>query len=232
MNLNPPTDIDDVLAAVLERAMSREAFRGFVRHRWEARRFAFRAADPAGLAARVAALAAGARITHHGRPDQPVCPSRHLFGDDDSVSARLVFDPPESPETPAPIEFHTHPADSIIAVVSGSGSYRMCRRDADGSDVVIDVPLSAGSVVCFPADVIHTIVIGPDGIETLNLTDRLNQPAWRDDPSLEQSGPPASPDFARSTDPPAGARTVPYAAFSPDPDPDPGPGPGPGAGGT
>lgn len=207
--------IDDVLTAVLERAISREAFSRFVLDRWHAKRFAFRAADAAAVAARVTALAADARLTHHGRPEQPVCPSRHLFGDDRSVAARLVFDSPGSAATPKTIEFHTHPTESIIAVMKGSGSYRMCHHDAEGREVVVDVPLRAGSVVCFPAEVVHTIVVGPDGIETLNITDRLNQPAWRDDPTLENSGPPASPDFAQTIDPPAGAPTVPYAEFSP-----------------
>ncbi|HYU14493.1 MAG TPA: hypothetical protein VEL05_00410 [Candidatus Acidoferrum sp.] len=207
--------IDDVLTSVLDRSISRGEFRRFVLDHWEARRFAFHTAEGARLAAKVAALAADAPLTHHGRPDQPVCPSRHLFGDDDSVAARLVFDAPESAETPEAIEFHTHPTESIIAVMKGSGCYQMCHRDDDGEEVVVDVPLTAGSVVCFPADVVHTIVVGADGIETLNITDRLNQPAWRDDPSRENAGPPASPDFAEAVDPPAGARTVPYAAFSP-----------------
>jgi hypothetical protein len=208
------SSIDDVLRAVLDRAISRAEFSRFVLDQWKGRRFAFNMADRAAVSGQVARLSADARVTHHGRPEQPVCPSRHLFGDDDTVAARLVFDAPASPETPGEIEFHTHPTESIIAITGGSGSYLMCHRDADGAEVVVDVPLSPGSVVCFPAHVVHTIVIGPDGIETLNITDRLNQPAWRDDPSLEQSGPPASPDFAQAIDPPPGARTVPYATFA------------------
>jgi hypothetical protein len=207
------SSIDDVLRAVLDRSISRDEFSRFVLDQWKARRFGFHMGDRAAVAGRLAQLAASATLTHHGRPDQPVCPSRHLFGDDDSVAARLVFDPPSTPEAPEEIEFHTHPTESIIAITQGSGSYLMVHRHQDGSEVVVDVPLRAGSVVCFPADVVHTIVCGPDGIETLNITDRLNQPAWRDDPSLEQSGPPASSDFARAIDPPPGARTVPYAAF-------------------
>jgi len=131
-----------------------------------------------------------------------------------SVAARLVFDPPNSPAQPETIEFHTHPVESVIVVLRGGGSYRMCHRDASGRNVVVDVPLEAGSVVCFPSDVVHTIECGPAGIETLNITDRLNQPAWRHDPTLLNTGPAASPDFARSTDPPADAPLMSYANFA------------------
>ncbi|HET7500892.1 MAG TPA: hypothetical protein VFK02_07820 [Kofleriaceae bacterium] len=206
--------IDEVIGAVLDRTVTRAELRELVIAQWNARRFAFRAGALAGWAPRVAALAGAAGVTYHGRPDQPVCPSRHLFGDDASVAARLVVDPPSSPEHPEPIEFHTHPVESVIAVLRGGGSYQMCHRDAAGRDVVVNVPLEAGSVVCFPRDIVHTIECGAQGIETLNITDRLNQPAWRDDPTLTSTGPAASPDFARAADPPAGARVVPYASFA------------------
>jgi len=206
--------IDELLGAVLDRTVSRAELREFVVTQWNAKRFAFRAGAIAAWVPKVAALAERAGVTHHGRPDQPICPSRHLFGDDASVAARLVFDPPNSPERPEPIEFHTHPVESVIVVLRGGGSYRMCHRDAAGRDVVVDVPLEAGSVVCFPGDIVHTIECGAEGVETLNITDRLNQPAWRDDPTLQNTGPAASPDFARAADPPAGAPTVPYAGFA------------------
>jgi long-chain acyl-CoA synthetase len=210
----PWPTIDDLLCAVLDRRITAAQLQAFVAAQWNARRFAFRAEALAAWTPKVAALSEVAGVTHHGRPDQPVCPSRHLFGDPERVAARLVFDPPSSPEQPEPVEFHTHPVDSVIAVLRGGGSYRMCHRDPAGRVVVVDVPLAAGSVVCFPRDVIHTIECGPQGIETLNITDRLNQPAWRDDPALRNTGPAASPDFARPLDPPAGAPTIAYADFA------------------
>lgn len=207
------TTVDELLAAVLDRTVTPAQLRELVIAQWNARRFAFRSRAGAAWIAGVAALAEGAGVTHHGRRDQPVCPSRHLFGDDACVAARLVFDPPNSLERPETIEFHTHPVASVIAVLRGGGSYRMCHRDTAGRDVIVDVPLETGSVVCFPGDVVHTIECGQHGIETLNITDRLNQPAWRDDPALVNTGPAASPDFARTSDPPAGAPLVPYASF-------------------
>jgi quercetin dioxygenase-like cupin family protein len=206
--------IDELLVAVLDRTITRAELREFVIAQWNAKRFAFRSEDIAAWVSKVVALAEKAGVTHHGRPNQPVCPSRHLFGDAASVAARLVFDPPSSPEQPETIEFHTHPVESVIVVLRGAGNYRMCHRDAAGRDVIVDVPLKAGSVVCFPGNVVHTIECGPEGIETLNVTDRLNQPAWRDDPTLLNTGPAASPDFADSSDPPAGAPMVPYAGFA------------------
>lgn len=206
--------IDDLLGTVLDRMVPRAQLQAFVVAQWSARRFAFHAEAMAVWLPKVAALAERAGVTHHGRPEQPVCPSRHLFGDHERVAARVVFDPPSSPERPEAVEFHTHPVDSVIGVLRGSGSYRVCHQTAAGRAVVVDVPLEPGSVVCFPRDVIHTIECGPQGIETLNITDCLNQPAWRDDPALVNTGPAASPDFARAVEPPAGAATVAYAAFA------------------
>src|SRR6185503_20553853 len=211
--------IDELLGAVLDRTITGAELREFVVAQWNARRFAFRSEAIAAWVPRVAALAETAGVTYHGRPDQPVCPSRHLFGDHERVAARVVFDPPSSPERPEAIEFHTHPVESLIAVLRGGGSYRMCHKDTAGRDVIVDVPLEAGSVVCFPRDVVHTIDCGSQGIETLNITDRLNQPAWRqpawrDDPTLVSTGPAASPDFACAVDPPAGAPTLAYREFA------------------
>jgi len=205
--------IDELVAAVLDQTVTAAQLEAFVVAQWTARRFAFRA-EPSAWAGALAALMARAGVTHHGRRDQPICPSRHLFGDPARVAARVVFDPPNSPAQPEPVEFHTHPVDSVIAVLRGGGSYRMCHRDRTGRIVVVEVPLEVGAVVCFPREVIHTIECGPAGIETLNMTGRLNQPAWRDDPALVNTGPAASPDFARSVDPPAGAPGVAYAEFS------------------
>lgn len=213
------SSIDDLLGAVLDRAVTGAQLQEFVIAQWHARRFAFRAEAIAAWLPTVAALAERAGVTHHGRRDQPLCLSRHLFGDRERVAARVVFDPPSSPEQPEIIEFHTHPVDSVIAVLRGGGSYRMCHRDADGRDVIVDAPLEVGSVVCFPRDVVHTIDCGAQGIETLNITDRLNQPAWRDDRALLNTGPAASPDFAVAVDPPAEARTVRYADFAAPPAP-------------
>jgi acyl-CoA synthetase (AMP-forming)/AMP-acid ligase II len=208
------SSIDDLLGAVLDRSVPRAHLQAFVIAQWNAKRFAFHAEAMAVWLPRVAALVERAGVTHHGRPEQPVCPSRHLFGDHERVAARVVFDPPSSPERPETVEFHTHPVDSVIVVLGGGGSYRMCHRTTAGRAVVVDVPLEPGSIVCFPRDVIHTIECGPQGIETLNITDRLNQPAWRDDPTLLNTGPAASPDFARPVEPPEGAPIVSYAEFA------------------
>jgi hypothetical protein len=206
--------IDELIGAVLDRNVTSAQLQEFVMAQWNAKRFAFRSGAIEAWVAKVAALAETGGVTYHGRPDQPICPSRHLFGDDDRVAARVVFDPPNSAERPEAIEFHTHPVESVIAVLRGGGSYRMCHRDAAERDVIVDVPLEAGSVVCFPRDVVHTIDCGAQGIETLNITDRLNQPAWRDDATLVNTGPAASLDFSRPVEPPTGAPTIRYADFA------------------
>jgi len=208
------TTIDELMNAIFDQAVTPAQLREFVIAQWNAKRFAFRSELRAAWVSKVAALAQTAGVTYHGRPEQPVCPSRHLFGDATHIAARLVFDPPSSPEQPEPIEFHTHPVDSVIAVLRGGGSYRICQRDAAQRDVVVDVPLDAGTLVCFPGGVVHTIECGAQGIETLNITDRLNQPAWRDDPTLRSSGPVASPDFANAANPPVGAVAVSYASIT------------------
>ncbi|HMG24320.1 MAG TPA: hypothetical protein VK607_23455, partial [Kofleriaceae bacterium] len=91
------TTIDDLLGAVLDQTVTRAELREFVVAQWNARRFAFGPEPSAAWVAKAAALAETAGVTYHGRPDQPVCPSRHLLGDDARVAARVVFDPPNSP---------------------------------------------------------------------------------------------------------------------------------------
>jgi long-chain acyl-CoA synthetase len=212
MPLRAWSTIDDFLGAILDQTVSSAELQHFVIVQWNAKRFAFCSDAMVTWLPRVAALAETASVTYHGRSDQPVCPSRHLFGDPESIAARVVLDPPNTLEHPESIEFHAHPVDSLIVVLRGGGNYHVCHRGAAGS-VVVAVPLMAGTVICFPRDVIHTIECGREGIETLNITSRLNQPAWRDDPTLQGIGAAASSDFARACDPPAGAPTVAYVHF-------------------
>ncbi|WP_414623830.1 cupin domain-containing protein [Calothrix sp. CCY 0018] len=115
-------------------------------------------------------------ITEHGRHDQPLSISQHLFGDENRISARLVYDPLKQ-DNQAPLEYHSHPVDTVIVVVSGSGIFSFICNDSKQS---IDIDLRPGKTLFFPSNIVHTIKeVGDDGLETLNITNRLNQPSYR-----------------------------------------------------
>ncbi len=121
-------------------------------------------------------------ITEHGRYDQPLSISQHLFGDDNHISARLVYDPPKQ-NNQAPLEYHSHPVDTVLVVVSGSGIFSLLRND---SKQPIDIDLTPGTTLFFPSNTVHTIKeVGNDGLEILNITNRLNQPSYRTEPINE-----------------------------------------------
>ena len=138
-------------------------------------------------------------ITEHGRPEQPSSISQHLFGDENSVSARLVYDLPVTCGRES-LEYHTHPVDTIIIVIAGSGIYSFIQDDFIQG---IDVALNRGKILFFPANTVHTIKqIGLDGLETLNMTNVLNQPSYRDEIDDEKRKllPDPSRDFSQEYD--------------------------------
>lgn len=115
-------------------------------------------------------------ITEHGRHDQPLSISQHLFGDENHISARLVYDPPQQ-DNQAPLEYHSHPVDTVIVVVSGSGIFSFIFNDGKQ---LLDIDLKPGKTLFFPSNTVHTIKeVGNKGLETLNITNRLNQPSYR-----------------------------------------------------
>ncbi len=139
-------------------------------------------------------------ITEHGRHEQPLSISQHLFGDDNHVSARLVYDPPKQ-NNQAPLEYHFHPVDTVIIVVSGSGIFSFICND---SKQPIDIDLRPGKALFFPSNTVHTIKeVGNEGLETLNITNRLNQPRYRTEPINEKKDLFIKPseDFSQSYDP-------------------------------
>lgn len=115
-------------------------------------------------------------ITEHGRHEQPLSISQHLFGDENNISARLVYDPPKQ-NNQASLEHHSHPVDSVIVVVTGSGVFSFI---CNNTKQLIDIYLRPGKILFFPSNVVHTIKeVGNEGLETLNITNRLNQPRYR-----------------------------------------------------
>ena len=172
-------DLDTFLNSILDETIRSDTFSRLVNKIWQSEEgFVRFYSKPETLCPRLWQASNEALITEHGRPDQPLSISQHLFGGDHNVSARLVYDPPRDAGQRG-LEYHSHPVDTVIFVVSGTGQYAFV-RDPDSNEA-ITVDLAAGAVLFFPASTVHTIVeVGKDGLETLNATDRLNQPQYRD----------------------------------------------------
>jgi mannose-6-phosphate isomerase-like protein (cupin superfamily) len=168
-----------LLQSFFPHQISRKDFSFYVKDMWNSNKgFVTTYDDPEFLRDCIWRLSFDKLITEHGRPEQPLSISQHLFGNENSVSARLVYDPPVTHGRES-LEYHTHPVDTIIIVIGGSGIYSFIRDDYIQT---IDVDLSPGKILFFPANTVHTIKqIGLDGLETLNITDVLNQPSYRNE---------------------------------------------------
>ncbi|AUB44935.1 Cupin domain protein related to quercetin dioxygenase (plasmid) [Nostoc flagelliforme CCNUN1] len=87
-----------------------------------------------------------------------------------------MYDPPQQ-DNQAPLEYHSHPVDTVIVVVSGSGIFSFIFNDGKQP---LDIDLKPGKTLFFPSNTVHTIKeVGNEGLETLNITNRLNQPSYR-----------------------------------------------------
>jgi mannose-6-phosphate isomerase-like protein (cupin superfamily) len=172
------------LQAVFSRQISRQDFSQYVKQIWDSPQgFVSVYPDLESLRKIIWNLSKNQLITEHGRPKQPLSISQHLFGDQNSVSARLVYDPPITCGQEG-LEYHTHPVDTVIIVIAGAGVYSFIGADdMQGTNIQgIDVDLTPGKILFFPANILHTIKqIGSDGLETLNITDVLNQPPYREE---------------------------------------------------
>lgn len=100
------------------------------------------------------------------------------------IAARLVHDsidsvPKDAKFSEYNIEPHSHNSDSIIIVTSRhkekEATYFLHDRKL-GFDVVIEVPLTLGSVICFPRGVSHTFRPSDTGLSTLNITNVYQEP--------------------------------------------------------
>ncbi|MBD2604510.1 cupin domain-containing protein [Scytonema hofmannii FACHB-248] len=157
--------------------------------------------DPGSFCLDIWHLSFDKLITEHGRHEQPLSISQHLFGDENHVSARLVYDPPPKQDNQAPLEYHSHPVDTVIVIVSGSGIFSFICND---SKQPIDIDLRPGKTLFFPSNTVHTIKeVGNEGLETLNITNRLNQPSYRTEPINDKKDLLVKPseDFCQSYDP-------------------------------
>lgn len=188
----------DFFSKIIEGDVSSECFSKHVNDIWRSGQGFVRSfGDVQQIKAVLFDISSDSLITTHGRMDQPSSISQHLFGDEKSVSARLVYDPPAT-DTDHGIEYHTHPVDTLIAVTGGSGTYSFIFPDDNRG---IDVDLFPGTLLFFPAGTIHTIKdVGKEGLETLNITHVMNQPSYRTDIDLErkESIPSPSENFSES----------------------------------
>jgi len=88
---------------------SREDFSSYVKDIWNSNEGFVKTYDaPESIRDYIWRLSFDKLITEHGRPEQPLSISQHLFGDENSVSARLVYDPPVTHGRES-LEYHTHP---------------------------------------------------------------------------------------------------------------------------
>jgi hypothetical protein len=99
-------------------------------------------------------------------------------------SARLVHDSPDPRCTNLKfkefnIEPHYHGVDSIIIVTSQhtaeAGKYFLHDQRL-GFHTIIEIPLTFGSVVCFPRNISHTFKPSDVGLSTLNITEYYIEP--------------------------------------------------------
>lgn len=169
---------------ILNRTVSRSDFSELVIQKWKSKKFVEFYDNVDSLREKVWSLSFDRLVTEHGRiEDQPLSISQHLFGDLQSVAARVVYDPPTINKSEH-IEYHTHPVNSLIVVLDGTGTCSLLYENKE----LIDVPLKPGASVFFCSNVIHRIKeIGVTGLEILNITERVNQPAYRSKLSTQKN---------------------------------------------
>lgn len=171
--------VNNVVGRILERTIDRRTFISYVSEQWDNCRFVSQCDyHNSTLEKKVELYARLARPTFHGRANQLLSTCRQLFGGIGEISGRLVFDPPTNKVASEGIEPHTHPVASLIVVTQGGGDFFLLFSQKKRI-IYVRAPLTIGTVVCFPAGVIHTMQPGSKGIQTLNVTDRENLPPLR-----------------------------------------------------
>ncbi|MDF5707931.1 MAG: cupin domain-containing protein [Nostoc sp. S4] len=194
-------NLETFIKDILSHNIAPEDFSLYVENIWKSKQGCVRYhPDPSSFCLDIWHLSFDKLITEHGRYEQPLSISQHLFGDENHVSVRLVYDPPKQ-NNQAALEYHSHPVDTVIIVVSGSGMFSLIYND---SKQPIDIDLKPGKALFFPANTIHTIKkVGNEGLETLNITNRLNQPRYRTESIDEKKDLLVKPseDFSQSYDP-------------------------------
>ncbi|MBD2731232.1 cupin domain-containing protein [Nostoc sp. FACHB-892] len=194
-------NLEAFLQDILSQNISRDNFSLYVKNIWKSEDgCVMYYHDPSSFCLNIWHLSFDKLITEHGHYEQPLSISQHLFGDENHISARLVYDPPKQ-DNQDPLEYHSHPVDTVIVVISGSGVFSFIYDDGKQS---IDIDLTPGQTLFFPSNTVHTIKeVGNEGLETLNITDRLNQPSYRTEPINEKKDLLVKPseDFSQSFDP-------------------------------
>lgn len=164
------------IESILDEKISGKLFNRVVNKRWKDKQFIEKYDYPNYLREKIWKLSFDKLITEHGRiEDQPMSVSQHLFGDKSSIAARVTFDQYKIDKINC-IEYHTHPVSSLVVVLDGECTYSVVYE----SKYIINVALKPGFCIYFPANVTHTIQnIGKNGLETLNITGKINQPPYR-----------------------------------------------------
>ena len=205
-------NVDDLLNSILAKELKSDDLTNIVDRQWKNGKFVFNCSDYQSLKRKINSYANNAVETFHGRQNQVISTSKFLFGNNSQVAARLVYDPPELKN----IELHKHPVDSLILVTSGAGKCLLHYHETD-IDLIVEIDLSEGDVLIFPANVTHTLKIGCDGLETLNITSHYNQPEYnyekyKDSKILHQL-PKPSPKFSTPINEPLDIKQVQYEKF-------------------
>lgn len=208
-------NIGEILEAIFDKTLTSKILSEFVARQWHGHNFVFKYDDIDTFKTKIDAEAKKVLTSFHGRNNQPISSSSHIYGSHNTASARLVFDPPiENPGLEG-IEAHTHPVASIIVVTEGDGEFFLLFNERKKH--CVRVSLSPGIVVCFPAWVVHTMTPGNNGIYTLNITDRQNQPPYRNNYSLDRNENPfqllPALDFAKAANIPENLKLEDYHNF-------------------
>lgn len=102
-----------------------------------------------------------------------------LFGDERSPTGILVDAPPERlnsrllhTKNRAP---HVHHSARITFITQGSATF-LARRNVDGEDYVIEIPMLKNDAVCWPGGVPHTFDAGTEGFSLLTLIPAYEDP--------------------------------------------------------
>lgn len=164
------------IESILEEKISGDFFNRTVNKKWKDKQFIEKYEYPNYLREKLWKLSFDKLITEHGRiEDQPMSVSQHLFGDKKSIAARVTFDQYKIDKINC-IEYHTHPVSSLVVVLDGECTYSVVYK----SKYIVNAVLEPGFCIYFPANVTHTIQnIGKNGLETLNITGKINQPPYR-----------------------------------------------------
>ncbi len=174
------TSLQQILAALLgDKKPATAELEEAVARLWSRGDF-FTHCDPAlGLAEIAQEARRSAPSTGYGAGSDVEFRSWLLFGDENSPTGILVDAPPErlnsrflQTKNRAP---HVHQCGRITLITRGNATF-LARRNVDGEDYVIEVPMRENDAVCWPGGVPHTFDAGTGGFSLLTLIPSYEDP--------------------------------------------------------